>query len=124
MSPDTTRPLADEVILERLARELPAWGFEDNALQRSYRTENWKSTLMVANTIGHLAEVAWHHPELFLSYGTVGVRLNSHDAGGVTERDFELARRIEQVVLWRPDREGGALTGTPDDDRFRYLRHD
>jgi hypothetical protein len=30
----------------------------------------------------------------------------------------------EQVVLWRPDREGGALTGTPDDDRFRYLRHD
>jgi 4a-hydroxytetrahydrobiopterin dehydratase len=112
------------VILERLARELPGWHLEDNALQRRYRTENWKSTLMVANTIAHLAEVAWHHPELSLSYATVDVHLNSHDAGGVTERDFELAQRIEQVVLWRPDREGGALTGTPDDDRFRYLRHD
>ena len=124
MRQNAPRPLADEMILERLARELPAWRFEDNALQRSYRTENWKGTLMVANTIGHLAEVAWHHPELSLSYATVGVQLNSHDAGGVTERDFELARKIEQVVLWRPDREGGALTGTPDDDRFRYLRHD
>jgi 4a-hydroxytetrahydrobiopterin dehydratase len=124
MRHDAPRPIADEVILQRLGRELPGWRFEDNALQRNYRTENWKSTLMVANTIGHLAEVAWHHPELSLSYAAVGVRLNSHDAGGVTERDFELAQRIEQVVLWRPDREGGALTGTPDDDRFRYLRHD
>jgi 4a-hydroxytetrahydrobiopterin dehydratase len=42
----------------------------------------------------------------------VGVKLRTHSAGGITEKDFALARRIEEIVLWRPEAEG-ALTGTP-----------
>jgi len=76
---------------------------------RRYATHGWKSTLMVVNAIGHLCEAAWHHPDLAVSYAAVEVSLSTHDAGGITEKDFELARKIEDVVAWRPGEEAGAL---------------
>ena len=81
---------------------------------------------MVVNTVGHLAEAAWHHPDMTLSYAFVIVKLCTHSAKGITERDFALAHKIEEVVGWRPGQEpGGVLEGTPQDDpRFRYLKYD
>ena len=80
---------------------------------------------MVVNTVGHLAEAAWHHPDLTVSYAFVIVKLASHDAKGITDRDFALAAKIESVVQWQPALEGGALQGTPNDDaRFKYLKYD
>lgn len=109
----------------RLATELPFWRVEEGHLCRCYRTSGWKASLMVANAIGHLAEAAWHHPELCLAYGTVGVRLSTHKAGGLTDKDFALARKIEEVVHWEPAREGGALRGTPNHEpRFKYIDYD
>jgi 4a-hydroxytetrahydrobiopterin dehydratase len=58
-----------------------------------------------------------------VSYAFVVVKLMTHDAKGVTDKDFELARRIEDVVAWRPG-EGSALPGTPDDPRFKYIKYD
>jgi 4a-hydroxytetrahydrobiopterin dehydratase len=66
---------------------------------------------MLVNAIGYLCEAADHHPDLLVSWGKVTVRLNTHTAGGVTDKDFEIARKIEEVALWRPP-QGGALTGT------------
>lgn len=112
-------------IAERLRAELPAWYFEDGWIRRKYRTSGWKATLMVVNTVGHLAEAAWHHPDLTVSYAFVVVKLVNHAAKGVTAKDFELARKIEEVVLWQPGTEtGSALEGTPDDPRFKYLKYD
>jgi len=112
-------------VRERLEKELPKWYLEDGWIRRKYKTEGWKGTLMVVNTIGHLAEAAWHHPDLTVSYAFVIVKLISHDAKGITDRDFELARKIEDVIAWQPGKEGGALTGTPNDDqRFRYIKYD
>ena len=88
-------------INQRLQQELPKWYFEDGWIRRKFKTEGWKGTLMVVNTIGHLAEAAWHHPDLTVSYAFVIVKLQSHDAKGITDRDFELARQIEAVVQWR-----------------------
>ena len=79
---------------------------------------------MVINSIGHLAEAAWHHPEIAASYPWVEVSLNTHDAGGITDKDFELARKIEEVVTWQPGSEDGALEGTPSDSRFAYIKYD
>ncbi|MEY2688586.1 MAG: hypothetical protein RL375_2784 [Pseudomonadota bacterium] len=107
----------------RLAAELPGWYLEDGWIRRKVRTSGWKSTLMVVNTVGHLAEAAWHHPDLTVSYAFVIVKLMTHDAKGVTDKDFELARRIEDVVGWQPG-PGSALTGPPDDPRFKYIKHD
>ncbi|CAM5767193.1 Putative pterin-4-alpha-carbinolamine dehydratase [Labrys miyagiensis] len=118
------RTFTDEEVTERLARELPRWRFEGGWIRRDYRTNSWKGTLMVINTVGHLAEAAWHHPDITASYAWVEVRLKNHAAKGITEKDFALARKIEEVVLWQPGGEG-TLTGTPQDDmRFAYIKYE
>jgi 4a-hydroxytetrahydrobiopterin dehydratase len=105
-------PTYDEAeIAERLAG-LPGWYYEDKWIRRSYKTDGWPTTLMLVNAIAYCAEAAYHHPDLTVTWARVGVKLATHSAGGITDKDFELARRIEDAVLWRPP-EGGALAGTP-----------
>lgn len=115
---------SDEDIEQRLKEELPHWYLESGWIRRKYKTSGWKATLMVVNTVGHLAEAAFHHPDLTVSYAFVIVKLMNHAAKGITNKDFELARKIEEVVMWQPGKEGGALKGTPDDPRFKYLKYD
>ena len=91
---------------------LESWRAEGGAISRTYETDGWATTLMLVNAIGFVAEAADHHPDLEVSWAKVAVRLSTHSAGGITDKDFSLAQRIEEVVLWRPP-EGGALTGTP-----------
>jgi 4a-hydroxytetrahydrobiopterin dehydratase len=119
------RTYSDDEIVRRLKRDLPHWQLENGSIQRKYRTHGWKGTLMVINTVGHLAEAAWHHPDIAASYDWVEVRLQSHSAKGITDKDFELAKKIEDVVQWRPAKENGALEGTPEkDERFAYVKYD
>ncbi len=92
--------------------ELPGWYYEDGWIRRQYKTDGWPTTLMLVNQIAYVAEAAYHHPDLSVTWGQVTVKLKTHSENGITQRDFELARRIEQTVLWRPS-EGSALEGTP-----------
>ncbi|MGF1645126.1 MAG: 4a-hydroxytetrahydrobiopterin dehydratase [Thiotrichales bacterium] len=115
---------AEDEITQRLKDELPGWYFEDGWIRRKYKTAGWKGTLMVVNTVGHLAEAAFHHPDLTVSYAFVIVKLQTHSAKGITNKDFELARKIEEVVMWQPGKAGGALEGVPDDPRFKYIKYD
>ena len=109
----------------RLKEQLPRWRLEGGWIRRTYRTHSWKSTLMVINAVGHLAEAAWHHPDITASYAWVEVRLMTHTAKGITDKDFELAKKIEEVVQWQPGKAGGALEGTPaSDQRFAYIKYD
>jgi 4a-hydroxytetrahydrobiopterin dehydratase len=117
--------MSDADVVARLQKELPHWEFENGWIRRKIKTSGWKATLMVVNTVGHLAEKAWHHPDLTVSYAFVIVKLVSHDAKGITEKDFALAKKIEEVVLWDAALEsGGVLEGTPDDPRFKYVKKD
>ncbi len=111
----------DPTVTARLARDLPRWSLVEGAIERTFRTAGWKATLMVATTIGHLAEVAWHHPELRLSYSGVTVRLSTHVPPGITDLDFALAAQIDAVVGWEP---GAPFSGTPDDPRHVYMRRE
>ena len=114
----------EDEIRVKLEADLPHWRYEDGSIRRRYRTSGWKGTLMVINAVGHLAEVAWHHPDITASYAFVTVRLMNHAAQGVTDKDFELARKIEEFVQWQPGQAGGALEGTPEDQRFSYIKYD
>ncbi|MBA3492984.1 MAG: 4a-hydroxytetrahydrobiopterin dehydratase [Gammaproteobacteria bacterium] len=115
----------DEEVEGRLKDELPHWYLEEGWIRRKYKTSGWKGTLMVVNTVGHLAEAAFHHPDLSVSYAFVIVKLMNHAAKGITNKDFDLARKIEQVVMWQPGKEeGSALEGTPEDPRFKYIKYD
>jgi 4a-hydroxytetrahydrobiopterin dehydratase len=118
------RTYSDEEVEARLKQELPHWYLEKGWIRRKYKTSGWKATLMVVNTVGHLAEAAFHHPDLTVSYAFVIVKLVNHAAKGITDKDFELARKIEEVIAWQPGLEPGALEGTPDDPRFKYIKYD
>lgn len=116
---------SNEEITARLTSELPQWRYQDGWIIREFKTSGWKSTLMVVNVIGHLAEAAWHHPDLVITYAKVKTKLTTHSAKGITEMDFALAKKIEDVVQWKAkDEFPGVLEGTPEDPRFKYLRYD
>jgi 4a-hydroxytetrahydrobiopterin dehydratase len=101
----------DDQVAEQLA-SLPGWYYEDGWIRRYYKTDGWPVTLMLVNAIGFVAEAANHHPDLSVTWARVGVKLKTHSAGGITDKDFSLARQIEAAVLWRPPA-GGALEGNP-----------
>jgi 4a-hydroxytetrahydrobiopterin dehydratase len=118
---------SESEVIAHLQSSLPHWYLEDGWIRRKYKTSGWKGTLMVVNTIGHLAEAAWHHPDLTVSYAFVIVKLCTHSAKGITDKDFELAHKIESVIQWQPSKENPStsLEGTPNDDaRFKYIKYD
>lgn len=90
---------------------LTKWTLENGWLRRKYTTDGWRATLMATNAIGFFCEAADHHADLSVTWGKLWVKLQTHSAGGITDKDFELAQKIEREVLWRPE-PGSALTGT------------
>jgi 4a-hydroxytetrahydrobiopterin dehydratase len=121
----TDKTYTEDEMKAKFTGLLQHWYYEDGWIRRKYKTSGWKGTLMVVNTVGHLAEAAWHHPDLTVSYAFVIVKLQTHDAKGITDKDFELAAEIERVIQWQPGKAGGALEGTPNEDaRFKYIKYD
>lgn len=98
--------LTDDEIRSRL-RELPGWSYDGTDIRREYETDGWSITLMLVNALGFAAESANHHPDLAVGWSKVGVRLHTHSAGGITDKDFAVARRFEQTAMWRPPEESG-----------------
>ena len=90
-----------ETVTVRLAA-LPGWSYADGWIQKEFPTDGWRSTMLLVNAIAYLAEAADHHPDLGVHWGRVTIRLQSHDAGGVTDRDLALAQRIEHLVHDQP----------------------
>jgi len=125
MTESSDKTYSEQEVAEKLIAECPHWYFENGWIRRKYKTSGWKGTLMVVNTVGHLAEAAWHHPDISASYAFVIVKLTTHSAKGITDKDFELAKKIEQVVQWQPaQEEGSPFEGTPSDPRFKYIKYD
>jgi 4a-hydroxytetrahydrobiopterin dehydratase len=124
MAESKERTYSNDEVTARLKRDLPHWRLDGGFICRKYSTHGWKGTLMVINAVGHLAEAAWHHPEIAASYAWVEVRLQNHAAKGITDKDFELAKKIEDVIQWQPGKSGGALEGTPEDERYAYIKYD
>ena len=112
----------EEEINEWIRNTGSEWSFDGKWIRKTYKTHSWKSTLMVVNAIGHLAELAWHRPDLVVSYAFVEVKLMNHAKKGITQLDFDLAKKIDEFILWNPVEEGLSLEGTPDDPRFAYVK--
>ena len=104
------RTYTDAEVRAELAASLPAWTLEHAHVTRGYQTGDWARTMALANAISFLAESAWHHPEMHLAWGRLTVRLRTHEPEGITDKDLELARRIEALATWQPA-DGDALTG-------------
>lgn len=109
MSEDVMLTEAD---LQTALAELPGWEVRDGWLRRTYSTPGWTHTLLLAQTIGYLAEAAWHHPDLSLGYAQVTVKLQTHRVRAICTGDVALAKRIHEVATWLPE-PGSPLAGFP-----------
>ena len=102
----------DEIPAKLSELGLDAWYLEGDWIRRKFNTDGWPSTLMAVNAVGYVCEAAYHHADLSVTWGKLWVKLTTHSSGGITDKDFALARKIEDSVLWRPEA-GGPLEGTP-----------
>jgi 4a-hydroxytetrahydrobiopterin dehydratase len=93
MSP---QPLPEGDVARELAT-VPGWTRDAGELVRSFDCGDFNGSIAFVNAIADAANAADHHPDLAISWGDVMVRLTSHDAGGLTARDFALARTIDSI---------------------------
>lgn len=82
--------LSDREIQERTSR-LPNWEVKGDTLTRTWTFENFIKAIEFVNRLVDPAERAGHHPDISISYNKVNISLTTHDAGGLTDKDFELA---------------------------------
>lgn len=93
-----TPPLPQDKATELLA-QLKGWNLNDQGhLAKSIKTKDFASALELVNKIGRLAEEEAHHPDLTLTWGRVAIELWTHKIGGLSESDFILAAKIDQMV--------------------------
>ena len=71
MSSTDLKVYDEKEIKDKLQKSLDSWNYDGKWIRKVFKTHSWKGTLMAINTIGHLAEVAWHHPDLVVSYAFV-----------------------------------------------------
>ena len=81
--------------IEGRLRQLPGWERHGNEIRRTYSFPDFKGSMAFVNRVAELAEAADHHPDILVTYSKVTLTLTSHDAGGLTERDFRLAASID-----------------------------
>ena len=81
-----------------LLKDLKHWQFDDNAIVKNFKFKNFSESLGFIVRLGILAEKANHHPEIFNVYNKVQIKLSTHDAGGVTDKDFDLAKAIDSFI--------------------------
>lgn len=93
----TPELLPAESITRELAT-LPGWSRAGTEIARYFVRADFDASIAFVNAIAAAANAANHHPELAISWNVVTVRLSTHDAGGITERDFALARTIDELA--------------------------
>ena len=89
--------LNDQQINGKLS-EVNNWEKDGDHLKRKLKFKDFKSTFAIMIRIAFEAEAHGHHPELFNVYNNLEIGLSSHDAGGVTQKDFDLAKAIDGIV--------------------------
>lgn len=84
--------------IEKKLENLPNWKYNEDGIETSLEFENFKDCFTLMTRIAFEVEAQNHHPEWFNVYNTLSIRLSTHDAGGVTEKDIKLAKTIENLI--------------------------
>ena len=88
--------LSEDEIAVRLA-EIPKWTREGKTVARTWKFQDFPAALAFINRVGEIAESMNHHPDIFNSWATVRLTLTTHDKGGLTNLDFDLAKQIDAL---------------------------
>ncbi|MFZ0389158.1 MAG: 4a-hydroxytetrahydrobiopterin dehydratase [Calditrichia bacterium] len=88
--------LSPEEICERVDK-LEGWHIDKEAIKKEWQFAGFKEAVQFINKVADLAEEQDHHPEIFNVYNKVSLRYSTHDAGGITERDFKAAAAVNKI---------------------------
>lgn len=91
------KPLTESEIQDQL-KNLPGWEYRQGAIHTTLEFENFKEAFSVMTRISYEAEAQQHHPDWTNSFNQLQISLSTHDADGVTDKDFKLARSIEEIL--------------------------
>lgn len=83
--------------IEKVLMNLDGWQTTETKLAKKYKFKNFTESLEFINKIGAIAETADHHPDILFGWGYAEIFITTHDAGGITERDFALAKSINEL---------------------------
>ena len=89
-------PLTDAEIATRL-KSVPDWKVDSGELTRTYAFKDFLSALAFVNDVGQIAEKGGHHPDIDIRFNKVRLALVTHDAGGLTAKDFEMAAELSKI---------------------------
>lgn len=84
--------------IEKKLEKFDGWEYVDGAIETSFEFKNFKEAFSVMTRIAFECEAQGHHPDWNNVYNSLHIRLNTHDADGVTEKDFKLAESIEDII--------------------------
>lgn len=101
--------LTDEQIADHL-KARPEWSETGEAIQRTYAFKNFAESMRFVGKVADAAEAADHHPDILIRYNKVTLTLSTHDAGGITAKDFDLAARADSFVA---NPAGPGASGSP-----------
>ena len=90
-------PISPSEAQSRLA-SLPGWAIEAGELIKTFQHKDFAASLRFVNRVGELAEQAGHHPDIDIRYNRVRLALSTHDAGGLTQKDFDLAAQAQGLA--------------------------
>lgn len=90
--------LLEESELTAALKKIPAWEQDGKTITRTVEFEEFMESIDFVNLVADVAEEALHHPDIDIRYNRVLMKLTTHDAGGLTEADIELAQRIDHLV--------------------------
>ena len=90
-------PRLDRARIGAALKALPAWRKTGARIARTYEFKDFSAAVRFVNAVARVAEKAWHHPDIAIRWNQVTLTLTTHDAGGLTEKDFELAEQFDRL---------------------------
>ncbi|MBL0939110.1 MAG: 4a-hydroxytetrahydrobiopterin dehydratase [Gemmatimonadaceae bacterium] len=94
----TPAPVLSDIEIQRNLGALPGWSRKGDVLQKTYHFAAFPDGIAFLARVADVAESLQHHPDIDIRYTRVLFSLSTHDSGGITQKDFELATRIEQLA--------------------------
>jgi 4a-hydroxytetrahydrobiopterin dehydratase len=79
-------------------RQVPRWQRKAQVIHRTYQFKDFPAAMKFVNAVARAAEKAWHHPDIDIRWNKVTLALTTHDAGGLTEKDFSLAAKFDRFA--------------------------
>ena len=90
--------LLSDIAIQRALGSLPGWARRGNVLQKTYTFPSFPAGIAFVNRVAEAAEAGDHHPDIDIRYTKILCVLSTHSAGGITQKDLDLAQRMDELV--------------------------